>query len=269
MIRRISLLFALVFSTNIFASELADGLAFQQKKDYPQAMQIFSKLATEGDMRAQEELADMYWYGDGMAVDLQKAQYWFTKAAQLGSSKAKASLNVMHARLDRRQEISYYTTQFDGGKLQFENSGCVKPIIPGVSTTNSEIKKVTTEINAWSACYTDYIQTISAAPQGVAMIPKDLMTIMSDEDLGKAAVTIDRKVANIVAQAKLIAEEVNSKIDAWKKDTEAYVIKANGGKAGMSLEEFEIFQRNIRTQLEMYRNSKEFVQPTRNPTTTK
>ena len=267
MIRQALFLLALAFSTSIYADEMSDALASHQKKDYQQAKQIFSKLADAGNLRAQEELADMYWYGDGMAVDLQQAQYWFTKAAQGGSSKAKSSLEVMKARVDRKQEIAYYTTQFDGGKLQFDKSGCTKPAIPEVSKTNVEIKKVTADIQAWSTCYTGYIQMLSNSPQGLALIPPDLTTIMSDEDLSVAAATIDQKMAGIVSNAKLTAKDVNTQVDAWKKETEAYVIKANGGKAGMSPEEFEIFQRNIRDQLDMYRNSRDFVPIVRNPTT--
>lgn len=253
MIRWISFLLAVAMSTGVHADEMSDALTAQQKKDFSQAKQIFSKLAKDGNVKAQEELADMYWYGDGMPIDLAQAEFWFNKAAQGGSEKAKASLQVMKARVDRKQEIAYYTTNFDGGKLQFSNSGCTKPDVPAVSKTNVEIRKVKADVQAWSTCYNDYIKTLSTAPQGLAVVPQDLLSIMSDADVAAATVTIDKKMAGIVLTAKATAEEVNTKVDAWKKDTEAFVIQASGGKNGMSLEEFEIFQRNIRSQLDMYR----------------
>lgn len=253
MIRWISFLLAVSLSTSVYADEMSDALAAQQKKDFAQAKLIFSKLANDGNVKAQEELADMYWYGDGMAIDLAQAEFWFNKAAQGGSEKALASLKVMKARVDRKQEIAYYTTHFDGGKLQFSNSGCTIPDVPAVSKTNIEIRKVKADIQAWSTCYNGYIKTLSAAPRGLAVVPQDLLNIMSDSDVAAATDTIDKKLAGIVLTAKAAAEDVNTKVDAWKKDTEAFVIQASGGKNGMSLEEFEIFQRNIRSQLEMYR----------------
>lgn len=269
MIRWISFLLAISLSTTLYADEMSDALVLQQRKEFQQAKQIFSKLANEGNVKAQEELADMYWYGDGMPMDLAQAEYWFTKAAQAGSSKATSSLQVMKARVTRKPEITYYTTDFDGGKLKFSSSGCVKPEVPEVSKNNLEIKKVTADIQTWSSCYSAYLKALSTSPQGLALVPKDLVVIMSDADLAASTQKIDKTMAAIIAEAKSTAQEVNARIDAWKKETEAYVIKTNGGKAGMSVEEFEIFQRNIRNELEMYRNSREVMPPVRNPTTNK
>jgi hypothetical protein len=256
MLRWILFLVAMALTTYVYADDISEALALYQKKEFQQAKQLFSNLANDGNVKAQEELADMYWYGDGMPIDLVQAEYWFTRAAQGGSNKAQASLEVMKARVDRKQEIFYYTSQFDGGKLQFANSGCTKPSIPAVSKSTSDIKRVTAEIQAWNTCYNDYVTMFKASPLGLSLIPKDLLYIMSDNDRTVAASAIDKKTADIVVGVKSMAEEVNNSIEAWKNATQAYIVQANGGKAGMSDEELETFLRTRSGDAETIRNSR-------------
>jgi len=241
-IRLLSIALSVLVCSGARADELSDGIALHQKREYPQAMQIFSKLANAGNTQAQEQLADMYWFGDGMPVDLVQAEHWFTKAAQAGSQRAQQSLVVMRARVSRRDEIAYYTTRFDGAKFKFSNSGCVQPIVPVVSKTNAEINQVSGSIERWSECYNQYVSRLRAALPATSAIPRDLMDIMSDDDLARATALIDKSLLANADEAKQIAARVSAEIEAWKRETESFVTAANAKKSGMTPAEYELFQ---------------------------
>lgn len=52
------------------------------------------KLANKGYAEAQCRLADAYYYGwAGLAIDEEKAAYWYTKAAEQGHELAAICLN--------------------------------------------------------------------------------------------------------------------------------------------------------------------------------
>ena len=50
--------------------------------NYEKAFQLWKVLAKDGDAQSQYSLGVMYYKGDGVAVDLTRAIYWFRKAAQ-------------------------------------------------------------------------------------------------------------------------------------------------------------------------------------------
>ncbi len=236
------IVFSILVCSGVHADELTDALAMHQRREYPQAMQVFSKLANEGNTHAQEQLADMYWFGDGLPIDLVQAERWFTQAAQAGSQKAQQSLVVMRARVTRRDEIANYTTRFDGAKLKFSNSGCVQPAVPAVSKTNAEINQVSGSIERWSECYNQYVSRLRAALPATSVIPKDLMDIMSDDDLARATARIDKSLLANADEAKQIAARVNADIEAWKRETEGFVTATNAKESGMTPAEYELFQ---------------------------
>ena len=240
--RMLPMVFSMLLCLGAHADELSDAIAMHQRREYPQAMQMFSKLANAGHTQAQEQLADMYWFGDGMPVDLVQAERWFTKAAQAGSQKAQQSLVVMRARVSRRDEIAYYTTRFDGAKLKFSNSGCVQPAVPAVSKTNAEINQNSGSVERWSECYNQYVSRLRAALPVTSAIPKDLMNIMSDDDLVRATALMDKSLLANADEAKQIAARVSADIEAWKRETESFVAAANAKKSGMTPAEYELFQ---------------------------
>jgi TPR repeat protein len=71
---------------------------------------------------AQHRLAVKYANGDGVPVDMQKAAYWFGKAAEQGHARAQYNIGVMYARGDGvaqqyRQAASWYRKAADQGHV--------------------------------------------------------------------------------------------------------------------------------------------------------
>ncbi len=54
------------------------------------------KLAGEGNIRAQEELGDFYYFGTGVPQDFTKAAYWLRKAAEQGDVGAQFEIGDLY-----------------------------------------------------------------------------------------------------------------------------------------------------------------------------
>ena len=73
--KKIVICLSLLFASVALADELTDANALFQKKSYPQALQLYTKLATAGNAEAQLHLGEMYWYGEAGAIDNAKAEH--------------------------------------------------------------------------------------------------------------------------------------------------------------------------------------------------
>ena len=74
---------------------LDEAIAAYKAENYPVAMAEFSSLATQGETRAQYQLARMYFDGKGVPQDFKAAAKWYQKAAAQGHSFAQYELSLM------------------------------------------------------------------------------------------------------------------------------------------------------------------------------
>jgi len=63
-----------------------------RQRDYEKAVYWYRKAADQGNVTAQINLAQMYAYGKGVAQDFAKAAQWWEKLAEQGDSKAQSAL---------------------------------------------------------------------------------------------------------------------------------------------------------------------------------
>ena len=61
-------------------------------QDYRQAMAWLRKAADQGNVTAEDEVADLYAKGLGVRVDLAQARAWYQKAADAGDQDAQTWL---------------------------------------------------------------------------------------------------------------------------------------------------------------------------------
>jgi TPR repeat protein/TM2 domain-containing membrane protein YozV len=80
--------------------------------------------AEQGDADAQDELGKKYWKGDDVPKDLEKAKYWFSKAATQGSVAAKFAFHAIQF----EEANSIYRLTVPGNKVAEElvESGLAK-----------------------------------------------------------------------------------------------------------------------------------------------
>jgi TPR repeat protein len=235
--KKIVLCLSLLFAGAAHADELADANALFQKKAYPQALQLYTKLANGGNAEAQVALGQMYWYGEAGAVDDATAEAWFRKAGAKGNKTAVAALEVMKQRVVRRADIDYWISKYDGADLKSGQFRCPAPRIPTVSKMNEEITAVATRVEAWQNCYNGFVNNLNEAAPLVKRIPPDVSALMNQQELEKARVYLDEVHARIAEDAKVSAKLVLADFGVWRSATDAYVAEHNAIiKAGPSAE---------------------------------
>jgi uncharacterized protein len=209
------------------ADELADANALFQQKAYPQALQLYTKLANAGNAEAQLHLGEMYWYGEAGAIDEAKADAWFRKAAAKGNKTAAAALDMMRQRVARRADIDYWISRYDGADLKSGQYRCPAPRIPAISKANEEIEAVSARVEAWQDCYNGFVRNLNQASPLVKRIPKDVEALMNQQEMEQAKVYLDAVQVRIAEDAKVSAKLVLADLGAWRSATDAYVAEHN------------------------------------------
>jgi len=78
---------------------------------YNTTYQKFLAKAQTGDLKAQNFIGYMRFYGEGVKQDYQQAHYWFHQAAEQGHLKAQRNLGLFHARALSRIPKQYFDAE--------------------------------------------------------------------------------------------------------------------------------------------------------------
>lgn len=209
------------------ADDLGDAEKALRAKEYGKAFPIYTKLANAGNTEAQFRLGEMYWYGDGTAVDMAKAQAWLGKAAASGHGAAKETLAILQQREQRAADIAYWTSGYKGEDLVSGKYACPMPAIPAVSKTNAEIKTVSENIAKWENCYNDFVAGVNQVAPAAKRIPADLLKLMSPREAEQAVAHVDDTTVKVISRRQNEALSFTSERDAWHAATKQFVAAAN------------------------------------------
>lgn len=220
-------LFSFLMSATAFAGELEDAHAAFAKKDYAQALKLYTKLSNAGNPQAQQHLAQMYWYGEAGQVDEAKAEALFRKAAAKGNKVAAASLDVMKQRLERRADIDYWIKEYDGAELKSGEYHCPAPRIPAMSKINEDIERIGAAVRNWQDCYNKFVTNLNASSPLSKKIPADIAKLMNKQETEASHAHLERVRENLAEEAKVSAKLVLADFAAWRSATEAYIEEHN------------------------------------------
>jgi hypothetical protein len=219
----------LVFSLLVLAAgvasadNLGDADQALRAKEYGRAFQMYARLADAGNTEAQFRLGEMYWYGDGTAVDMASSRSWLQKAAAAGHAGARDTLAVLKERERRAADLAYWTQAYQGEDLASGKYACPMPGIPAVSTRVEDIKKVSGDIGQWTACYDDFAAAVNAAGPSLSRIPADVVKLMTPAEAVQAASHVDAVVAGLIQRREAQARAFVSQRDAWLAATGSYL----------------------------------------------
>ena len=218
---------ALLMSSAVRADELADADALFAKKAYPEALQKYTKLANAGNVTAQQHLGEMYFYGEAGAVDLDKATVWFQKAAAKGNKVAVASLDLMAKRQQRRKDLDYWISQYDGSDIRTDEYRCPAPRFPSVSKLNDEIDRVAAKMKDWQACYNGYVEHLNASMPLMKRMPEDVSKLLTKPEYEQAEAHMKQVQEGLTEDAKVNGKLVMADYNVWRLATEAYINEHN------------------------------------------
>lgn len=209
------------------ADDLGDAEKALRAKEYDKALPIYTKLANAGNAEAQFRLGEMYWYGDGTAVDMATSRSWLQKAAASGHGGAKETLAILQKREQRAADIAYWTTGYKGEDLMSGKYACPMPKIPAVSKTNAEIKAVSEDIAKWETCYNDFVAGVNQLEPAGKRIPADVLQLMTPREAEQALAHVDDATVHVVTRRQNEALNFTSERDAWHKATNEFVLASN------------------------------------------
>ncbi|MBZ2208535.1 sel1 repeat family protein [Massilia soli] len=210
-----------------FADDLLDANKALVAKSYPQALQLYTKLAAAGNAEARFRLGEMYWYGQGVPADSAKGDALFAQAAAAGIADARTAMARTGLRAQRSAEIAYWTDKYDGADLTSGKYRCERPAMPAMSKSNSEIAATSAAYNAWTACYNGMIANLSDAMPPGKRIPADIIDLMTEAEFDKARTHLDRVYARVADTAQAGAAEMVAQHGAWEKSTVTFVADKN------------------------------------------
>ncbi len=103
-----------VIVTLSFGATLEDARIAYNKKDFATAIKIYELLANQGNMEAQYELALVYYAGEGIERDLQKADKWSRKSAEQGNLDAfTLTVIIFHENSQKNSQDKEVTKKFE------------------------------------------------------------------------------------------------------------------------------------------------------------
>ncbi len=82
-------------SCSINRLNLSEGINSFKVQDYRQAFIRLKPEAEKGQPEAQYAVGYMYYYGQGVVEDRQKARYWINCAAKAGQPDALAAIKML------------------------------------------------------------------------------------------------------------------------------------------------------------------------------
>lgn len=103
------------------AESVHDGKLAYMRRDFQEALQIFRPLAEGGEATAQVELAQMYFYGEGVPRDTAQALHWYRKGANQSLPVAFVILGQIYSEgsggvtLDKVQAYKWFSLAIDRG----------------------------------------------------------------------------------------------------------------------------------------------------------
>jgi len=91
--------------------ELAKIMTNRSSKDFDLAtgFNLFKSAADNGSVEAMSSVGLMYYYGDHVEKDLEKSEFWYKKAAELGFSNAQYALGIINTKKEKDKAVFWLT----------------------------------------------------------------------------------------------------------------------------------------------------------------
>jgi TPR repeat protein len=90
------LIISLIMAVPACTGPSEDADKAYHRGDYKTAYPLFKQLAEQGNVKAQNNLGEMYFNGRGVPKDYVEAMKWFRKAAGQGNAQAQFNLGLMY-----------------------------------------------------------------------------------------------------------------------------------------------------------------------------
>jgi hypothetical protein len=115
------LFFLLLLCTGIImANNYNKGVDAYKNGDFTTALHYWEPYAKEGDVKAQYNIANLYYKGKGVEQNYKKALYWYHKASQQEHAKSLLKIGLMHCKGEGvlrsfKKAVPYVRSAYENG----------------------------------------------------------------------------------------------------------------------------------------------------------
>lgn len=96
LLKNLQLLLILSLISSCANNDFNNGIRDFHQQNYRNAFIHLKVVAERGQPDAQYAIGYMYYYGDGVVENKEKALYWIEKAASAGQPNARKALKILH-----------------------------------------------------------------------------------------------------------------------------------------------------------------------------
>lgn len=232
---------------SVQASSSKSGAEYQQQetiveakkmleaKSFESARSILLTLTKQGNAEAFGLLGEMYWFGDGTAVDMKTAETYFKQGAAKADAKSQGFLNLIAQREARKGEISFYTNEAVDPKFRYLDNKCVTPEY-GINSYayNQKLNTI------WRKCYREFQSAIQQAKEkDQVVVPEDLLQILTEDEIKKVEAN-NRKIADLILENMDKSKaEIEQAFVAWADTRRNELRNSIGEKMGAPIQLIE------------------------------
>lgn len=216
-------------------------------KNFTEALQLFRDLAKRGHTEALYMAGDMIWRGEGSNVDPETAIAMLTQAANQGHAKAQQYTALFAERAKRQAEITFYTQQFDGGKLKWKVQSCERPSLNSARPSLKEYKEIVNKLNANLGCYNNYVASLQQSFNNEDYLGSDLRRLMRKDEIEQAKQLVQDTYFEMGLRAMRDSQEMlvefNKKNEIWRSEISLQLARNNIRKNDWDTEHFARMER--------------------------
>lgn len=111
---------AILAPMQVLADEYQRAVEAYNDNDFLTALRIFKKYATQGDVKAQRFLGEMYDKGRGVQQDYNNALYWYLRAAAQNDAHSQYRIGLKYAnghgvQKNDKHAYAWFAMAFDNG----------------------------------------------------------------------------------------------------------------------------------------------------------
>ncbi|MBR7747956.1 M56 family metallopeptidase [Undibacterium baiyunense] len=229
------------------ANEFEKAQAAYENKNFTEALQLFRDLAKRGHTEALYMAGDMLWRGEGSNVDPETAIAMLTQAANQGHAKAQQYTALFAERAKRQTEITFYTQQFDGGKLKWKAQSCERPSLNSARPSLKEYKEIVNKLNANLGCYNNYVASLQQSFNNEDYLGPDLRRLMRKDEIEQAKQLVQDTYFEMGLRAMRDSQEMlvefNKKNEIWRSEISLQLARNTIRKNDWDTEHFARMER--------------------------
>lgn len=213
-----------------------EAIELIKNKSFARAHEILLSHAKQGNAEAQGLLGEMYWFGDGIAVDAKEAEKWFKLGAEKADPKSQGFINLIAQREARKGEISFYTNESVDPKFRYLDSKCITPDY-GINSYayNQKLNTI------WRKCYREFQGAIKQAKeQDQVVVPEDLLQILTEDEIKKVEANNSKIADLILANMEKSKSEIDKAFVAWAETRRNELRNSMAEKAEIPMQTIEL-----------------------------